>query len=67
MNDVVFGLELGVECVIVEDWVAEVEDGGFGDDAVSVGTARRADVVGHFVGGISGGAHNGHKMKKVKN
>lgn len=67
MNDVVFGLELGVKGVIVEDWVAEVEDGWFSDGAVGVGIVRRADRVVVFVWGISGGAHIGQKMKKVKN
>ena len=56
----VFGGKLGVECVVIEDWVAEVEDGGFSDDAVGVVTVGRVDVV-VVVRGISSGAHIGQK------
>ena len=66
MDDVVFGGKLGVECVLVEDWVAEVEDGGFSNDAVGVVTVGRADVV-DIVRGISSGAHIGQKYGRGEN
>ena len=62
MDDVVFGGELGVECVVVEDWVAEVEDGGFSDDAVGGVNVGKVEVF-VVVRGISSGAHIGKKMK----
>lgn len=47
--------------MVVEDGIAEVEDGGFSDDAVGVVIAGRADVV-VVVRGISSGAHIGPKI-----
>lgn len=55
----VFGGELGVQGVIVEDWIAEVEDGGFGGgDAVDVVGGGGGDVF-DVVKGVGGGTHVG--------
>lgn len=42
--------------MVVLDRVAEVEDGGFGDEAIDVAIVERVDVLG-VTGGIGGGAH----------
>ena len=62
LDDVVFQRELGVECVVVEDWIAEVKDGGSGGAVavcvVVVGSVGVFDVI----RGIAGRTHVGENM-----
>ena len=56
VDDCVFGVKLGVQLVVVEDGIAEVEDGGFSDDAIGLVVVE--GISGFDVGGaVSGGAH----------
>ena len=56
VDDCVFGGELGVQGAVVEDGIAEMEDGGFSDDAIGLVVVE--GIGGFDVGGaVSGGAH----------
>ncbi len=66
VNNLVLGGELGVEGVVVEDGIAEVEDGASGDLPVGVGVGVLRGVGVFDLGGaICGGAHVGQKMEGV--
>ena len=59
IDDGIFGGKLGVQGVVVDDGITEMEDGGFSDHAVGViGVVSKG--VGVFEVGrcISGGAHD---------
>lgn len=61
IDDGIFGGELGVQGVVVDDGITEMEDGGFNGDAVGVIGVVVSRGVGVFkVGGgcISGRAHD---------
>ena len=60
IDDGIFGGELGVQGVVVDDGITEVEDGGFRDDAVGVIGVVSGEVGVFKVGGwcISGRAHD---------
>ncbi len=65
VDDFIFGGELGVEGVVVEDWITQVEDGGLGGNAVGEGVLRGVGVF-DVRGAICGRAHIGRgKMEGV--
>ena len=63
MDDPVFGGDVRVEGVVVDDGLAEVEDGGFGDIAIYVVVVGSVEMYG-VVEGIRSRAHVGVKNEE---